>query len=101
MSDENNNAMVAAVGNVDKKVTEFQTEIVKAFNQMFQHVEIMAGHIISLEAMLAAVHATHPIDTAKVEAYVRARIEDGAGKAGQAEQTLDVTRSILDRIAKA
>jgi hypothetical protein len=101
MSEEGNSAMISAVGNVDKKVTEFQTQIVQAFNQMFEHVETMAGHIISLEAMMGAVAATHPIDAAKVEAYVRNRVGEGTDGKSNADATVAVTRAMLDRITKA
>ena len=101
MSDETNTAMSNAVANVDKKVSEFQEQIVGAFNQMFQHVETMAGHIISLEAVIAAMSATHKIDTAKVDAYVRSRIGEGTEGKANADQTLALAHAMIERITKA
>ena len=80
--DVNETAVDAAVGNMEKAVQAFQADITAAFNQMFQHVENMAAHIIALEAVVRALAAPSKIDPAEVERWISGRIVSGnQGKA--------------------
>src|SRR3954464_3272791 len=70
-------AVDAAVGNMEKAVQSFQSDITTAFNQMFQHVENMAAHIIALESVVRALTAQAKIDPADGEQWISGRIMTG------------------------
>ena len=80
--DVNETAVDAAVANMDKAVQAFQADITAAFNQMFQHVENMAAHIIALEGVVRALAVQAKVDPAEVERWINGRIVSGnQGKA--------------------
>ena len=80
--DVNETAVDAAVGNMEKAVQAFQADITAAFNQMFQHVENMAAHIIALESVVRVLSAQSKVDPAEVEKWINGRIVSGnQGKA--------------------
>src|SRR3954447_25347418 len=85
----------AAVGNMEKAVQSFQSDITAAFNQMFQHVENMAAHIIALESVVRALSAQAKIDPAEVERWISGRIVSGTQGKATAVTTTAIALDLL------
>jgi len=93
--DVNETAVDAAVVNMEKAVQVFQADITAAFNQMFQHVENMAAHIIALEAVVRALSAQAKIDPAEVESWISGRIMTGNQGKSTAVTTTAIALDLL------
>jgi hypothetical protein len=93
--DVNQTAVDAAVGNMEKAVQSFQADITAAFNQMFQHVENMAAHIIALEGIVRVLCANSKIDSAEVEKWINGRIVSGNQGKSTAVTTTAIALDLL------
>src|ERR1700759_5661302 len=93
--DVNETAVDAAVGNMEKAGQAFQADITAAFNQMFQHVENMAAHIIALESVVRALAAQAKIDPAQVENWISDRIVSGNQGKSTAVTTAAIALDLL------
>jgi hypothetical protein len=91
-------AIDGAVDSVNKTLKEFQLNITNAFNQMYTHVETMAAHIIVLESLIGDLATKAGVDHAKVEEYIKKRIELGTDGSGKADDTLVVARDLMQRL---
>ena len=91
-------AIDGAVDSVNKTLKDFQENITTAFNQMYAHVETMAAHIIVLESLIGDLAGKAGIDHAKVEDYIKKRIELGTDGSGKADDTLVVARDLMQRL---
>jgi len=91
-------AIDGAVDSVNKTLKEFQLNMTNAFNQMYAHVETMAAHIIVLESLIGDLAAKADVDQAKVEEYIKKRIELGTDGSGKADDTLVVARELMQRL---
>ena len=93
--DVNETAVDAAVDNMEKAVQTFQADITAAFNQMFQHVENMAAHIIALEGVVRALCAQAKVDPAEVERWINGRIMTGNQGKSTAVTTTAIALDLL------
>lgn len=90
-------AVSASVEHLQTSMTSFQQDISTAFNQMFQHVENMASHIIALEGAVSTLMQSGSVDLAKAEAWVKQRIAHGTDNKGEASEALDVLRNLASQ----
>lgn len=88
-------AVEKAVAALESRVKIFADQMSEAFNQMYNHAESMAAHIIALESVVGQLAAKANISQGEVEKWIDARVSKGTDGKGSSLEAQGVALDIL------